>query len=168
MSSLSIQMLAIETNSSCERAKTSHALAMPATPARPQDEVAEPLRYGKDTTYVVSPPSTLERTECELTKNFHSEMEFMLKNDAEKSVTIPDQEPIFLGTEMARSFAAMEHEYKMETWKMYLRIQSSRRSSPIGETSQGCDNNGPIHATRDVSRHDELDSETIFELELDS
>jgi hypothetical protein len=159
----------MEKNSSHERATTttSHAVAVPASATRAQDEVAE-LLCGKDILYLVSPPKTLERSNCEFTKNFHSELEFMSKNDAEKYVTIPDQEPFFVGKEMARSFAAMEHEYDMETWKMYLRIQSSRRSSPIGETSQGCDNNGPIHATRDVSRHDELDSETIFELELDS
>ena len=167
MSSLSVQLQTIEMNSSSERAKLSNTSAMPAALARSQDEVEEPLLYGKDITYPVSPPLTLERSDCELSKNFRFEVEDMLKNNAEKYIINPDQEPIFLGKEMAGSIAAMEHEYNMETWKMYLRIQSSRRSFRLEESSHGCDNDSPIHARHNILHQDELESETIFELELD-
>jgi hypothetical protein len=92
----------------------------------------------------------------------------MCKNNAEKYITIPYQEPIFLGKEMARSFAAMEHEYDMETWKMYLRIQSSRRIPPLEEASQGCDDDNRRQPNLDVFPQVDLESETIFELELDT
>jgi hypothetical protein len=73
----------------------------------------------------------------------------------------------FLGGEMARSFAATQHEYDMATWKMYLRIQTSRRSFVCDRASE-ISNDIPVHASHDVSRQDELDTtEPIFELELD-
>jgi hypothetical protein len=160
MSSLSIQMQAIEKDSH-EGATMSTAVATPAAldASRTQDKVHEPLLYGEGN-LLPPPPSTLSSSDCEFTHNYHPDEEFTCNNIAQKHITIP-------GKEMARSFAAMEHEYDMETWKMFLRIQTSRRSFTCDKENEIC-NDIPRRASHDNFRQDEIDTEPIFELELDS
>jgi hypothetical protein len=153
-------MQAIEKDSN-EGTTMSYALATPAAAldaSRTQDEMQEPLLCGERN--LLSPPlSTLSRSNCEFTHNYHPNDKITGNNAVQKHIIIPKEK-------MASSLAAMEREYDMETWKMYLRIQSSRssfacdRESVIGEDV-------PVHVCHDVSLHDELDTEPIFELELD-
>jgi hypothetical protein len=166
MSSLSVQMQAIEKDSH-DGAPMSNAVATPSAldGSRTQDEVHEPLLYRK--TYLLSPPpSMLSRFDCEFAHNHHPDDDNVSGNNNDdnsidqKHITIP-------GGEMARSFAATQQEYDMATWKMYLRIQTSRRSFACDRASE-ISNDIPVHPSHDVSRQDELDTtEPIFELELD-
>jgi len=119
-----------------------------------------------------APPPSL-KSDSDLERYFRVNVESKCSNEA--AVMMPATEPI-----QSHESAAIQREYDMDTWKMYHRIQSFRKSGAIEENissssvrvvsnERRLSDVDEIHgATFHKEEECDLDDGEIFELELDS
>ena len=173
MSSLSAQMAALEN----EIRKGKSVEIHPKHHEVVQDSTALLVRDDKASSCLRAPPPSL-RSDSDLEKYFRVNVESRCKNAAAVMTPAAEQS----------NDSAIQREYDMDTWKMYHRIQSSRRPGVIEESissssSRVVSDDDDVEGRRirsdsdalGVSVHhdcidddDDDDMDEIFELELDS
>jgi len=121
-----------------------------------------------DSSCLRAPPPSL-KSDSDLERYFRANVETKCEN----AVMMPATEPIRNESDSS----AIQREYDLDTWKMYHRIQSSRKHVVEGTfssfTAQVVSDQRKLSVCSetegDVSFHEENDDEEgIFELELDS
>ena len=174
MSSLSAQMAALEkkvaSNAKCRELDTK------IRPLPVQEPTALVVSDDMYSSCLRAPPPSL-KSDSDLEKYSRANIESRCSNAA--AIMMPATEPIQRNTKQQCNESAIQREYDMDTWKMYHRIQSARKSGTIQE-NVSCSTVRVVSDERRLSNVDEIrgvsfqEEESdfgfgeIFELEMDS